>query len=328
VHNAARDLACPELWADSLARSRARRRQGATRVDLIPGRKGLAVAGAVAATTVPVTTAAASGSLLQRGDDGGRVRGVQHRLGIGGDGLYGPHTEHAVRAFQQRNGLTVDGVIGPATLAKLRGASSGRSSGHSAGGGRGRGPSVRRLQRAIGVQADGVFGPQTARAVKRFQGRHGLAPDGVVGPETWDAIGVHGGGPLLKRAHLGGSGGAASSGKLQALMAGADRIATTPYVYGGGHGSFAAAGYDCSGSISYALHNAGLLSSPVNSSALESYGEPGPGKHVTIYANAGHAYMVVDGRRFDTSARWQTGSRWTSVSRSSSGYVARHPAGL
>src|SRR2546423_13041523 len=74
VHNAARDLACPELWADSLARSRARRQQGATRVDLIPGRKGLAVAGAVAATAVPVATAAAAGGgLLQRGDEGGRV---------------------------------------------------------------------------------------------------------------------------------------------------------------------------------------------------------------------------------------------------------------
>ena len=109
MHNAARDLACPELWADSLARSRARRQQGATRVDLIPGRKGLAVAGAVAATAVPVATAAAAGGgLLQRGDEGGRVRGVQHRLGIGGDGLYGPHTAHAVRMFQKRNGLDVE----------------------------------------------------------------------------------------------------------------------------------------------------------------------------------------------------------------------------
>jgi hypothetical protein len=329
VQNAARDLACPEVWADSLARSRARRQRGATRVDLIPGRKGLAVAGVVAATSVPAATAAAAGgSLLQRGDDGGRVRGVQHRLGIGGDGLFGPHTEHAVRAFQKRNGLDVDGVVGGATLAKLRGGSSGVSAHRSADGTRGRGPSVRRLQRAIGVSPDGVFGPQTARAVKRFQARHGLARDGVVGEQTWGAIGVHGSAPLLKRARLGGSGGGATSGKLQAVIAGADRIATAPYVFGGGHGSFASAGYDCSGSISYALHNAGLLSSPLNSSGFESYGKPGRGKHVTIYANSGHAYMVVDGRRFDTSARWQSGSRWTSTHRSSSGYVARHPAGL
>jgi peptidoglycan hydrolase-like protein with peptidoglycan-binding domain len=325
VHNAARDLACPELWADSLARSRARRQPGASRVDFIPGRKGLVVASAVAATVVPVATAAAAGGgLLERGDEGGRVRGVQHRLGIGGDGLYGPHTEHAVRMFQKRNGLDVDGVVGPATLTKLRGASAG---GSSDGGGRGRGPSVARLQKRLGVAADGVFGPATARAVKRFPARHGLARDGVVGPATWTAAGVSGPTPLLKRAHLGGSG-AGQNGKVAAIVAGANRISSAPYLYGGGHASFAAPGYDCSGSVSYALHNAGLLSSPMSSSGFESYGKPGPGKHVTIYANAGHVYMVVDGRRFDTSARWRTGSRWTSTPRSSSGYVARHPAGL
>ena len=84
-----------------------------------------------------------------------------------------------------------------------------------------------------------------------------------------------------------------------------------------------------SGSISYALHNAGLLSSPLDSSGLASYGKPGPGKHVTIYANAGHAYMVVAGLRFDTSgAKARGGSRWTDEDRSSSGYVVRHPVGL
>jgi hypothetical protein len=329
VHSSARDLACPEPWADSLARSRARRQQGASRLDLIPGRKGLALAGVVAATAVPVATAAAAGSgLLQRGDGGGRVRGVQHRLGIGGDGKFGPHTEHAVRMFQKRNGLDVDGVVGAATLAKLRGGSGGgHASGGAGDGARGRGPSVARLQKRIGVGADGVFGPATMRAVKRFQSRHGLARDGVVGPATWEAAGVSGPTPLLKRAHLGGAS-AGDSGKLSAVVAGADRIASAPYVYGGGHGSFTSAGYDCSGSVSYALHNAGLLKSPLNSSAFESYGKPGPGKHVTIYANSGHVYMVVNGRRFDTSARWQSGTRWTSQSRSSSGYVARHPAGL
>jgi len=327
VHNAARDLACPELWADSLARSRARREKGADRVDLVPGRRGLAIAGMVAATSVPVATAAAAGGgLLQRGDDGGRVRAVQHKLGIGGDGVYGPHTAHAVRAFQKRNGLDVDGVVGRATLAKLRGGD--RASG-GGGGGRGRGPSVARLQRALGLSADGVFGPQTARAVKRFQARRGLEADGIVGPATWDELGVRGPSPLLKRAHLGGSSdGGFYSGKLSAIVAGANRIASAPYRFGGGHGSFADSGYDCSGSVSYALHNAGLLSTPRTSAGFESFGKPGPGKHVTIHANSGHVFMVVNGRRFDTSARWQTGSRWTSNRRSTAGYVARHPAGL
>jgi hypothetical protein len=82
----------------------------------------------------------------------------------------------------------------------------------------------------------------------------------------------------------------------------ANRIATAPYKYGGGHGTYHDSGYDCSGSVSYALHYAGVLRTPLDSSGFMSYGLPGRGKHVTIYANAGHAYMVVDHRRFDTSA--------------------------
>ncbi len=101
------------------------------------------------------------------------------------------------------------------------------------------------------------------------------------------------------------------------MIAAANRIATTPYKYGGGHGSFNDSGYDCSGSVSYALHGGGLIKAPQASGGLMSYGAPGPGKRITVYANAGHAYMVIDGRRFDTSARSQTGNRWTSESRSS-----------
>jgi hypothetical protein len=101
-----------------------------------------------------------------------------------------------------------------------------------------------------------------------------------------------------------------------------------PYKYGGGHGTYHDSGYDCSGSVSYALHYAGLLRTPLDSTGFESYGLPGPGRHVTIYANAGHAYMVVDHRRFDTSAIGETGSRWTSTHRGSAGYVVRHPRGL
>jgi cell wall-associated NlpC family hydrolase len=112
------------------------------------------------------------------------------------------------------------------------------------------------------------------------------------------------------------------------VIAAGDEIASRPYVYGGGHGSFKSAGYDCSGSVSYALHGGGLLSSPEDSTALESYGEAGPGKHITIYANAGHAFMVVDGKRFDTGAQDEGGSRWSSSMTTTAGYVVRHPAGL
>jgi hypothetical protein len=101
-----------------------------------------------------------------------------------------------------------------------------------------------------------------------------------------------------------------------------------PYKYGGGHGTYHDSGYDCSGSVSFALHYAGLLKTPLDSTGFMSYGLPGPGRHVTIYANAGHAYMVVDHRRFDTSAIGETGSRWTSTHRGSSGYAVRHQRAL
>ncbi|HTE60035.1 MAG TPA: hypothetical protein VK631_06760 [Solirubrobacteraceae bacterium] len=111
------------------------------------------------------------------------------------------------------------------------------------------------------------------------------------------------------------------------VVAAANQIATTPYVWGGGHGG-ASGGYDCSGSISYALAAGGLLSSPLDSTGFMSWGEAGPGRRITVYANAGHAFMIVDGRRFDTSALSGGGTRWTSESRSTAGFVARHPPGF
>ena len=118
-----------------------------------------------------------------------------------------------------------------------------------------------------------------------------------------------------------------ASGAVAQVIAAANQIASTPYVWGGGHGG-ASGGYDCSGSVSYALISAGLLSSPLDSTGFMSWGEPGPGAHITVYANAGHAFMIVDGRRFDTSALSGGGTRWTSAGRSTAGFVARHPPGL
>jgi hypothetical protein len=155
--------------------------------------------------------------------------------------------------------------------------------------------------------------------------------DGVVGPATWSVIGISGG-QTLKPPHsaLGGSSSAAGGGSsvVSRVIAAGDEIATRPYVFGGGHGSFQSTGYDCSGSVSYALHGGGLLSSPEDSSALESYGEAGPGQHITIYANSEHAWMVVNGKRFDTIAQQETGTRWSSSMMSTAGYVARHPDGM
>ena len=112
------------------------------------------------------------------------------------------------------------------------------------------------------------------------------------------------------------------------VIAAGNAIATLPYVWGGGHGSFNASGYDCSGSVSYALAAAGLLSSPLDSTGFESWGAPGPGKWITVYANAGHAFMVVAGWRFDTVALAEGGTRWSQTMASTAGFVARHPAGL
>jgi hypothetical protein len=112
------------------------------------------------------------------------------------------------------------------------------------------------------------------------------------------------------------------------MIAAANQIATLPYIWGGGHGSFVSPGYDCSGSVSYVLHAAGLLSVPEDSSGLESYGAPGPGQYVTIYADAGHAWMTINGERFDTVALSEGGSRWSQGGGEFAGFVVRHPVGF
>jgi peptidoglycan hydrolase CwlO-like protein len=112
------------------------------------------------------------------------------------------------------------------------------------------------------------------------------------------------------------------------VIAAGNAIATLPYVYGGGHASFHADAYDCSGSVSYALAAAGLVSAPMTSGQFESWGEPGPGKWITVYANAGHVFMYVAGWRFDTVALAEGGTRWSQSGTDTSGFVVRHPAGL
>ncbi len=109
-------------------------------------------------------------------------------------------------------------------------------------------------------------------------------------------------------------------------IAAANAIATTPYIWGGGHGSFESSGYDCSGAVSYALHGGGMLESPLDSTGLSTWGEPGPGRWITVYANAGHAWMVIAGIAFDTSGG--AGPRWHDPwVNSPEGFIARHPAG-
>jgi cell wall-associated NlpC family hydrolase len=122
---------------------------------------------------------------------------------------------------------------------------------------------------------------------------------------------------------------AAAPEEVKAIIAAGNEIARKPYTYGGGHGrGFDDRGYDCSGSVSYVLHAAGLLDSPLDSSGLMDWGERGRGQWITVRSNPGHAYVIVAGLRFDTSARRQTGNRWSDEMRSARGYAGRHPEGL
>ncbi len=111
---------------------------------------------------------------------------------------------------------------------------------------------------------------------------------------------------------------------VKAAIAAGNEITNTPYIWGGGHGSFEAAGYDCSGSVSYVLHGGGFLDSPLDSTGLMTWGDAGPGNWISVYAHSGHTFMTVAGLRFDTSG---APPRWQTAPRSSAGYVVRHPPG-
>ena len=118
----------------------------------------------------------------------------------------------------------------------------------------------------------------------------------------------------------------------QEMIWAGDQIVGLPYIYGGGHGSFESSGYDCSGTVSFALHAANLLATPEDSSELEGYGSHGIGRWVTIFSNPGHAYVDVAGLRLDTSAAAdpsnQQGPRWRPLRPQNGGYTVRHPLGL
>jgi hypothetical protein len=122
---------------------------------------------------------------------------------------------------------------------------------------------------------------------------------------------------------------ASAPARVKAVIAAANKIRLKPYIYGGGHGKWWDAGYDCSGSVSYALHGGKFLESPLPSGPMESWGLEGEGRWITIYANAGHAYAVIAGFRWDTAGDSSgTGPRWHEELLPNEGFVARHPAGF
>jgi hypothetical protein len=160
--------------------------------------------------------------------------------------------------------------------------------------------------------------------------------DAEVARDLERAFGTHGA-RSLDAAGLTGDGLAtvppSAPARVAAIINAGNEVARKPYVYGGGHGrvageTFIDSAYDCSGSVSFALAAAGYLDSPMDSTSLSSFGRPGPGRWVTIYANGGHAFMTVAGLRFDTSGRAEGGSRWQTEQRTTAGFVVRHPPGL
>jgi cell wall-associated NlpC family hydrolase len=195
------------------------------------------------------------------------------------------------------------------------------------------------------TDVDGQFGRHTRWSLRRFEQANSLPINGILEPRdvqvmrtemqsrypatsqttttapgdkaTMSSDGVHAIAP------------ADAPPQVQEAIDAANRIVTKPYKYGGGHGRWDDSGYDCSGAVSYALHGAGLLDTQMASSDLESWGSRGRGQWITVYANSGHAYVIIAGLRFDTSGDARgSGPRWHTDLRSGSGYVTRHPSGL
>jgi hypothetical protein len=167
---------------------------------------------------------------------------------------------------------------------------------------------------------------------------NGAPTDAQIQAELAEALGVNGTSDVVDQAGLAQDGSAtvppSAPAKVAAIISAANQVAHAPYRYGGGHGgvrgeeTWVDNAYDCSGSVSFALASAGLVAHQLDSTSFMKWGRPGPGKWVTVFANHGHAFMVVAGLRFDTVERARTGTRWGRAYSTVSGFVARHPAGL
>jgi peptidoglycan hydrolase-like protein with peptidoglycan-binding domain len=214
-----------------------------------------------------------------------------------------------------------------------------------------RGHDVRVLQAYLSdagfsTAVDGAFGSGTKRNVIGFQRSHSMSTSGIVtvtvAHALRQAVAAVASSPPTGTTRINPDGTAtapsAAPTAVQRMVAAANQIIDKPYASGGGHGSWNDSAYDCSGAVSYVLHGAGMLSSPEDSTGLESYGQPGAGHWVTIYADAAHTWIVIAGRAFDTANYGGpnipsgSGPRWRSNPTGNladgGGYVIRHPDGL
>jgi cell wall-associated NlpC family hydrolase len=182
---------------------------------------------------------------------------------------------------------------------------------------------LRRFEQAKGLPVNGVLTVSDARVMRRAMSAHFSVvsdePPTRTAPgekATMDADGLHAVAP------------ADAPQQVKDAIAAANRIVGKPYKYGGGHGQWEDSGYDCSGTVSYALHGAGLLDHPMSSGEFGGWGVAGEGSWISVYYNGGHAYAVIAGLRLDTSGSGGRGPRWHTDMRSGSGYDVTHWRGL
>jgi peptidoglycan hydrolase-like protein with peptidoglycan-binding domain len=296
---------------------------------------------------LPTADADARRKGLRQGADGPAVKRLQRGLtragfGCAVDGAFGPATKASLMRWERWKHRRVDGVATGRDRRALRRSARFGTRRLKIGM---RGRDVRGLQWHLGrvgygTSIDGAFGPLTQAAVMRWERARGRGVDGVMTrPDQRALKHTRRGGrrhrtsrPRVRAwisrrgfAHISRS----APRKVRRLIRAGNRIAKAPYKYGGGHGSWNDSGYDCSGSVSYVLHHAGLLRGSARpSGGFTNWGFAGHGRWVTVYANGGHMWLKVAGIRFDTTDRERDGTRWHRDIRSSAGYAVRHPGGI
>jgi peptidoglycan hydrolase-like protein with peptidoglycan-binding domain len=186
---------------------------------------------------------------------------------------------------------------------------------------------VRRFEQAKHLPVNGVVTPDDARVFRRAMASNFeyQPPEGDDSPSTQTAPGSK---ATMSSDGLHAVAPSDAPPEVQAAITAANKIVGKPYKYGGGHGSWNDSGYDCSGTVSYALHGAGLLDRPMSSGEFGGWGVRGKGAWMSVYYNSGHAYAVIAGLRLDTSGSGGRGPRWHTDMRSGDGYSVTHWRGL